>query len=204
MFGLLRNAIRFVVVYGIGGIVGWLAIEAVKAGITDPVVRDWVIAVLVPLSLVLMTVAFCVWIWKGDSGTTSTTLARPRVTRSAPGITLPKSGPRLLVPDTVTPAYLLGLFTSHTSREARLLLGDFLGKWMPVSGTVSDVSEIGDVLFVQMRTPAPDAVPVALSFRGPWKERVSTLRRGDSLTAIGCINDVNGLHVELDPAELPA
>jgi len=66
MFKLLRNAFRFVVVYGVGGIVGWLAIEAVKAGITDPIVRDWVIAVMVPLSLVLMTVAFCVWIWKGD------------------------------------------------------------------------------------------------------------------------------------------
>lgn len=100
----------------------------------------------------------------------------------------------------VTPAYLLGLFDTHTTRDVSRLTADFIGKWMRVSGDVRDVIELGDELFVQIFDAEQRLI--GLRFRGERVEQASTLRRGDHIEAIGRIKDVDQMHVSLDPAEL--
>jgi len=103
----------------------------------------------------------------------------------------------------VTPGYLVGLFDSHTTWEADRLVADFVGKWIRVQGTVRDVSKMGDAMYVQVREDATlNSVTTTMLFRDSWSDRVSTLRRGDTIRAIGQIADADRLALRLDPCEL--
>jgi hypothetical protein len=100
-----------------------------------------------------------------------------------------------------TPEYLVGLFASHTSMEANRLLTDFIGGWVVVEGTVRDVTDISDIRFVQITSTG--GTLTGLSFYEAWRDRVATLRKGSPIRAVGRINSVNGMRLDLDPAELP-
>lgn len=101
----------------------------------------------------------------------------------------------------VTTAYLVGLFETHTTLEANRLLADFKGKWIPVSGQVEDVVEMGKDTYVQMFEDERGPL-IALMFKGPWADRASTLRQGDQIRAIGKVERVDRSSVNLDPCEL--
>lgn len=106
----------------------------------------------------------------------------------------------------LTPQYVGGLFKTHTSREAQHLLADFVGKWMEVSGTVRDVSEYTNFVLVSLVDEHRDdfGIPsIGLSFRGHWRDQVATFRRGDPVRAVGRINALDNLRIDLDPCEIP-
>jgi hypothetical protein len=108
-------------------------------------------------------------------------------------------GDRTLVD--VTPDYLMGLFDEHTTIQAEKLIEAFIGKWLRVSGTVSDVigSEgSGATVYLKRETARISSVSLDFSDRGA----VEILRKGDSVTAIGQIVGADRLWVGLKNCEL--
>ena len=106
----------------------------------------------------------------------------------------------------ITPEYLLSMFGTHTSIQARKLIEPFIGKWLRVSGNLSEVL-----------SSSPDRAQLTFSDRGVGSkvgtvymyfrnknqiERLAILRRGDSLTVIGKIEDINAVQIDLGNCEL--
>jgi hypothetical protein len=106
----------------------------------------------------------------------------------------------------VTPEYLIGFFgVGHTSIQAQRLAEPFIGKWMKISGSLGDVlgdsAPLGLVIF-EGRSMF-DRNLVNMFFKSPeWLNRLSTLKRGDSITVVGEIKEVNSLSVKLDNCEI--
>jgi hypothetical protein len=106
----------------------------------------------------------------------------------------------------VTPEYLTGFYREgHTSVQARKLAEAFLGKWMKVSGPLGDVLGNYDnqrmVVFSNRSIYTNDLVN--MFFRDKkWFSKLSTLRRGDTITVIGQVTDVNNLEIWLNNCEL--
>ena len=113
---------------------------------------------------------------------------------------------RIFVGANITPEYLLGLFKDHTSIQARKLIEPFIGKWMRVSGDLSEIisstSDRAQVTF-SGRGLTGNLAPVFMYFRTKESvERLAILRRGDSLTIVGKISDINLVQIDLDPCEI--
>jgi hypothetical protein len=113
---------------------------------------------------------------------------------------------RNFVGASITPEYLVGLFKEHTGIQARKLIEPFIGKWMRVSGHLSEVlsstPNLAQVTF-SGRGISSDLAVIYMYFR--TKEsfaRLAILRRGDSLTIVGKICDVNPVQLDLDTCEL--
>jgi hypothetical protein len=115
-------------------------------------------------------------------------------------------GGRNFVGASITPEYLVGLFKEHTSIQARKLIEPFTGKWMRVSGQVNEVisssSDLAQVTF-SGRGLTSDLAGIYMYFRTKDSiERLTILRRGDSLTIVGKIRDVSAVQIDLDTCEL--
>lgn len=95
--------------------------------------------------------------------------------------------------------------SAPTTAKADVLIQDYLGKWVNVSGIVSDVSnDLYPRLFERQGlvvSIAAQSAFVGLHFRGLEADRVSTLQRGDALRADCRVADVHALGVSLDHCE---
>jgi hypothetical protein len=106
----------------------------------------------------------------------------------------------------VTPEYLIGFFNEgHMSIQAGKLAEAFIGKWITVSGPIGDVLGVTDAqrMAVFADRSIHDHNLVNMFFRD--KERfnqLSTLKRGDAITVIGQLRDVNSLEIWLENCEL--
>jgi hypothetical protein len=106
----------------------------------------------------------------------------------------------------VTPEYLTGFYRQgHTSVQAKKLAEAFIGKWIKVSGPLGDV--LGNyetfrmVVFSNRSSHTHD--DVNMYFRD--KERfgqLSTLKRGDTITAVGRLSEINSLEIWLEDCVL--
>jgi hypothetical protein len=97
------------------------------------------------------------------------------------------------------------LFRDNTAMQAQKLIGDYVGKWMRVSGRVVNVSSIGNNIQVLMRPPISENRPddyIDLQFAPGWKDRVSILRRDDEISAEGRLANVSGLWISFNDCEL--
>jgi hypothetical protein len=107
---------------------------------------------------------------------------------------------------TVPAEYLTRLFTEHTDLQAQKLVEVHKGKWIRVSGRVSDVSgREGGVIQVILYPPnfEPLLESMMLAFdAGDHADRAATLRRGDVVSVEGQITRVSRMHIKLDHCEL--
>lgn len=106
----------------------------------------------------------------------------------------------------ITPEYLVCLFKEHTSIQAKKLIEPFTGKWMRVSGNlgevISSIPALAQLTF-SGRGISSDLAGIYMYFQTEDSiERLRILRRGDSLTIVGKIRDVNAVYVDLETCEL--
>jgi len=95
-------------------------------------------------------------------------------------------------------AYLRNLFQTHTEVQAQTLVAPYIGKWTRVSGTVREVTQ-GP--FDEMTVSLKDRPPLYFK-RERWQDRLSMLRRGDQIAAIGQIARIGDRGTSLDNCEL--
>jgi hypothetical protein len=115
-------------------------------------------------------------------------------------------GRRDFVGASITPEYLVGLFKDHTSIQANKLIEPFIGKWMKVSGHLNEVlSSTPDFAQVSFsgRGLTSDLAGIYMYFRSKDSiERLAILRRGDALTIVGEIREINSVQLTLESCEL--
>lgn len=114
-----------------------------------------------------------------------------------------KNGNRTYVGKSITPEYLISFFKEHTAIQAKKLSEVYIGKWMEISGVVREVTPIDSQTEIAMLTFKQPSDLTTLFFRTKkWVDRVSGLRRGDSISAVGQIDKVVSSHIELEHCEL--
>jgi hypothetical protein len=114
---------------------------------------------------------------------------------------------RIFVGANVTPELLLSFFKEHTAIQGQRLIEPFIGKWMRVSGNLSEVISSDPKRRAQVtfsgRGLRSDLADIYMYFRTADSiDRLSILRRGDSMTVVGQIVLVNPVQVDLDNCEL--
>ena len=111
--------------------------------------------------------------------------------------------PRVLV--NVTPEHLTGFFKENTSIQAGRLAEAFIGKWMKISGPLSDVAGAGDshrqVTFSNRSLFGRNEVYMYFLDAKQF-DCLSTLKRGDTITVVGKIAEVNAIGITLRECEI--
>ena len=104
----------------------------------------------------------------------------------------------------VTPEYLVGFFEEHTSIQAERLTEAFLGKWMRLSASVEDVAALG-AHKARIDVPTEGGSPVIILIvnnQATVEHRVRILKKGDPITVVGQIYEVDSASVTLTNCEL--
>jgi hypothetical protein len=111
-------------------------------------------------------------------------------------------GERIFVNEKVTPDYLQDFFRDHTAMQAENLLKPFVGKWMKVSGSITNVTGFSSGVTLAVRESNKGLIGLFLYFGTEWIDHLAILRRGDEVHAIGKITKVDSLVVVLEDCEL--
>lgn len=110
----------------------------------------------------------------------------------------------------VTPAYLVGLFEGLTDLQAMKLTGQFVGKWMRLSGPLGNVlsnrEKISQVTFLNRPSifdPDYEHFIVYMYFdRKRWDDRLAVLPTGSPITVVGRLREFDRVTVHLEDCEL--
>jgi hypothetical protein len=108
----------------------------------------------------------------------------------------------------VTPEYLTGLFDEHTIIQANRLVEAFIGKWMRLSGPVSDVGAVGATgkgktnVYFSGETFGHIMVVMGFNDQSVVEHQLRVLKKGDWITVIGQIQRVSPTTLDLENCEL--
>lgn len=217
-----RNIGRFLAVAAAEGIIGYGAIESIKATVTPGVWRDAVLLAIWPLVIVAGTIAFVVWIWRGDGPGAAPLLPQgkgdpvsagiasaPAATAVVP-VVLPIAQPkeRVFVPRSVTPLYLSTFFEGHTDAEGKRSVTEYMGKWISVRAPVSNVQVFDSFAIIHFYLDMPTDSKAQLNFHvtadfaEKWKERVGLLRVDEEVLVVGRIQTISKWQLQLMDSEL--
>lgn len=91
------------------------------------------------------------------------------------------------------PEDLIGMLRGHTSMQAARLVEPFIGKWMKFSRPVRDITAggMGGGCFVHAEGNPAFIPRLHLNFSPRWVDRLSIAQKGDTITAIGQIAELN-------------
>jgi hypothetical protein len=127
-----------------------------------------------------------------------------------PSVTLPITNERIFTD--VKPEYLTGLYEKYRSAQADEAVKSYIGKWIKVSGNVSDVSrEKGyfgspDTVFISLTVIKPDGhrlYSVLANFdQQRWIDRALIFGRGEEATVLGQISHVTDTSIALRECEI--
>jgi len=109
-----------------------------------------------------------------------------------------QSEARIIVPPSVTPEYLMGLFIGHTGVQGKKLLEPYIGKWIKVSGPLSNVRPTSPGILALVSIGNKH---VFMHFGDQWRERLSVLRLEDKITALCEIREAELFELSLDKCE---
>jgi len=111
---------------------------------------------------------------------------------------------RTSVPPDVTPANLHALFEGVTQHEGRVRAKPYLGKWMKITGTVKDVMyEAEQGWLVPVSTEGSGWMEATiLRFDADETPKVEMLRKGQTITAEGKIDDLTNLWLSVKNCKL--
>jgi hypothetical protein len=121
---------------------------------------------------------------------------------------------RVFVPPELTPERLFSFYQNNTAIQAAELVKPHIGHWMKVIGTLGNVrpwtGHFSQVTFERSSTPVLertwlDYTTIYMLFRdAPKIDRLKILKRGDKITVIGQIREVDAVDLHLDNCELAA
>ena len=104
----------------------------------------------------------------------------------------------------VDPLYLMSLYENRTGLQADMLALAYIGRWIKVSGIVSDVNAIpltsGHLLNLK---PDPSKMQyVMLFFDEVWNERLTRLRNGQEINCVGKVKSISKFYLQINKAEI--
>jgi hypothetical protein len=118
---------------------------------------------------------------------------------------------RVFVPPELTPERLFSFYQDNTAIQAAERFKPHIGQWMKVTGTLGNVRPwtglFSQVTFERSSTPVLertwlDYTTIYMYFRDAQKvDRLKILKRGDKMTVIGQIREVDALDLHLDNCE---
>jgi tRNA_anti-like len=101
----------------------------------------------------------------------------------------------------VSPSYLVGLYKNRTNVQGDEYVAAYIGKWIPVTGTVHDIgTTVTGTLYVQIVDNDRIFISATLNEESP--ETISHIARGAAITVRGEIYLVNESGVMLRTCEL--
>jgi tRNA_anti-like len=101
----------------------------------------------------------------------------------------------------VSPSYLVGLYKNRTQVQGDEYVAAYIGKWIPVTGTVCDIrTTVTGTLYVQIVDNDKIFISATLNEESP--ETISHIARGAAITVRGEIYLVNESGVMLRTCEL--
>ena len=107
----------------------------------------------------------------------------------------------------VLPETLLGLSNQEklTRVQTDLMMKPYIGKWLRVTGTITDIYPNAVALRTIEGKPSPGGLlfDVILIVDDAWKERFHLLERNRKITVVGMIQEVDRSMVTLHHPELP-
>jgi hypothetical protein len=111
---------------------------------------------------------------------------------------------RIYVQD--SPKQLTAIFRSHTSAQAQKLLQPYYNQWLRTEGTLVDVSEwTGTFSRVVLRkTLRGPAICMLFTDRAVFVERLSVLRAGTYIVAMGKVKEISAQSITITDCELLA
>ena len=110
---------------------------------------------------------------------------------------------RIFVPASISLTDLAEPFKSHTQIEAQGLTAKYLGRWIRISGAVSQLSKAGLNAVLLVHTEHFILGPLAhMYFHGSQGAKAGMLRKGAPFAAIGRIAAVNHSGAMLEDCEL--
>lgn len=134
--------------------------------------------------------------------------ARTRHEPSTPARSAPSERERrVFVGPEITPTFLNSLLGGHTQMQADNIVAVYIGKWITLSGSVSQVTA-SDSSSVFTRSSlvtfdqARGEPMVFMHFDEQWKEQLSILRPGSRITVVGRITKIYRLGINLEQCEL--
>jgi len=104
-----------------------------------------------------------------------------------------------------TPEYLTCFFHNHIYIQAQKLAAPYIGKWIKITGPLSNVGELsGDSFQVTFadRGLRTSQAQVYMYFKREWVDRLSVLKQDDRITILGKISGISGVQVDLENCEL--
>ncbi len=109
---------------------------------------------------------------------------------------IPAEPAREFLSEEITPKVLAEKVDGRTSMQVDAVLETYKGKWMRLSGRVTDVSKhSGDYYYVQFDSGEDEWTlrewSVGISFRGAWHDRMMTLNKGDWIEVEGRIDGIS-------------
>jgi len=119
---------------------------------------------------------------------------------------------RVFVPPELTPERLFSFYQDNTSIQAAERVKPHIGQWIKVTGTLGNVrpwtGSSSQVTFEPSSTPVfertwLDYTTIYMYFRDAQKiDRFKILKRGDKITVIGQLQEVDAVDLHLDNCEL--
>ena len=106
---------------------------------------------------------------------------------------------RIIVTD--APEYLAGFFENRTNIQGTKLAEPYIGKWIRISGSLSNVYEYGDFVVIFIHKPFPSPT-IEMYFGKEWIEHISVLKIGDDTKVLGKIKEISSGTVTLENCEL--
>ena len=135
-------------------------------------------------------------VWGGLAAMALSGFGLGRLFFTAPTVVLPPAlqaivqaagpPPRVFLEEATTPKVLREKIEGRTTLQITAITKTYAGKWIRVSGTLSDVAEVGSGRLM-MHLRDRDGVGTAFVFPEGETQRLLALNKGDRVTAIGKI-----------------
>ena len=101
-----------------------------------------------------------------------------------------------------TPDYLCRYFKDHTAVHAALQTQRYLSKWLEVSGSIRNVSPLGDEWHVSIDPANSEVQLVFLRFKSEWGDRLQLISKGEAISAVGKITGIEAYALYLEECTL--
>lgn len=117
---------------------------------------------------------------------------------------------RVFLGKSMTPKALMEICRNKTRMQAKKAVEVYVGKWMKIAGTVSNITDNESWITVHLETVKLTnetmgdwytMATIALYFRGQ-REHLEVLQKGDMITAIGEIETITQESIGLEKCEL--
>ncbi len=105
----------------------------------------------------------------------------------------------------LTPKELVAVFVGRTTGQGNELARVYIGKWIEVAGTISDISPFGFGMFTQesfITLQTPNEPTIFVRFGHEWNSKLSVLRAGEKIKVYGQISDIYNSGIWLSNGEI--